>query len=280
MLSWLPGPIVGVIMSIIFVANTLFWCTFLFFLVFLKVLVPFAGFRLMVSKGLTWIAQSWAACNSFAIKYLLKIRWDINLPESLDPKGQYLACANHRSWNDIVALMFAFDRKAPFFKFFLKQELIWVPILGLAWWALDYPFMKRYSREQIERNPALQGKDMETTRQACEKFLNQPVMVLNFLEGTRITPLKHQQQQSPFQYLLRPKSGGLAFATSAFGERINSLVDITIVYPAGTGGLWSLLTGQVKHIVVQAETITVPHEFYVGDYQNDAVFCQMLETEH
>jgi 1-acyl-sn-glycerol-3-phosphate acyltransferase len=36
-----------------------------------------------------------------------------------------------------------FHGRIPFLKFFLKQELIWVPVIGLAWWALDFPFMKR-----------------------------------------------------------------------------------------------------------------------------------------
>lgn len=278
MLSWLPSPVQGTILLMLLVLNTLFWCFFLFLLVILKVVVPVQSFRRWVSLGLTWIAQSWAAGNSLAVKHLLDVHWDVRLPEGIDPNGQYLACANHRSWNDIVALMFAFGRRAPFFKFFLKQELIWVPILGVAWWALDYPFMKRYSRADIERNPALKGKDMETTRKACEKFIDQPVMVLNFLEGTRFTPAKHAAQQSPFQHLLKPKSGGLAFATAAFGERVNSLVNITIAYPSGTGGLWSLLSGQVKEVVVHAETITIPHEFYDGDYENDPEFRKRYQA--
>jgi 1-acyl-sn-glycerol-3-phosphate acyltransferase len=132
MLSWLPSPVQGTILLILLVLNTLFWCFFLFLLVILKVVVPVHSFRRWVSLGLTWIAQSWAAGNSLAVKHLLDVHWDVRLPEDIDPNGQYLACANHRSWNDIVALMFAFGRRAPFFKFFLKQELIWVPILGVA----------------------------------------------------------------------------------------------------------------------------------------------------
>ncbi len=53
--------------------------------------------------------------------------------------------SNHRSWVDILVLQSIFNRRIPFLKFFLKRQLIWVPLLGLAWWALDFPFMRRYS---------------------------------------------------------------------------------------------------------------------------------------
>ena len=165
--------------------------------------------------------------------------------------------------------MKAFDRRAPFFKFFLKQELIWVPVLGLAWWGLDYPFMKRYSKATIAKHPELKGKDLETTRKACERYRNQPVTILNFLEGTRFTPAKHAQQASPYRYLLKPKSGGLALAISALGEKINSLLDVTIVYPEGAKGFWDFLAGRVRSVVVEVRQLTIPHAFYVGDYEND-----------
>lgn len=272
MISFLPRPLHGLIMAVLLLANTVFWVIPLYILVILKLILPIKPVRRMISDIMSLLAQTWAACNSFLANYLMRIDWDIRLPGNLNRRSQYLACANHQSWNDIFVLMRAFGYKAPFFKFFLKQELIWVPLLGLAWWGLDYPFMKRHTREQIAKNPALKGKDMETTRRACEKFKDIPVMVLNFLEGTRFTEKKHETQHSPYQHLLKPKSGGLAFATSAFGERLNALLDITIVYPDGSVGFWEFLCGDVRRVIVDVREITIPSEFYDGDYESDAEF--------
>ncbi len=166
----------------------------------------------------------------------------------------------------------AFDRRAPFFKFFIKQQLIWVPMLGLAWWGLDYPFMKRYSAATLQKHPELRGKDLETTRAACERYRNVPVTILNFLEGTRFTQGKHDQQGSPYRFLLKPKAGGMALSLSALGEKINSLLDVTIVYPEGARGFWDFLAGRVRRVIVEVRSLTIPHELYAGNYEEDAVF--------
>lgn len=272
MLRWLPRPLVGLIMSTLLILNTLFWATQLYLLIIVKLILPRGRAFNAVSHAMSLLAQTWAACNSAMANTLLNIQWHIELPENLSPSGQYIACANHQSWNDIFVLMRAFGFKTPFFKFFLKQELIWVPILGLAWWGLDYPFMKRYTRAQIAANPALKGKDMETTRQSCAKFKTLPVLVLNFLEGTRFTPEKHNRQHSPYQHLLKPKSGGLAFAIAAFDGNITQLLDITIVYPEGSVGFWQFLCGDVKSVTVKVREVSIPAEFAQGNYEDDAVF--------
>lgn len=273
MLHFLPGPLQGAIMAILLIINTIFWVTPLYIMVLVKLVLPRGSMPYdLVSRFIAWLAQTWAFCNSTLSAVLMRIEWDIRLPVNLDPRGQYLACANHQSWNDIFVLMRTFGYKAPFFKFFLKQELIWVPLLGLAWWGLDYPFMKRYTRAQVEKNPALKGKDIETTRKACERFRNQPVMVLNFLEGTRFTAEKHARQASPYQNLLKPKSGGFAFALSAFSGQLDSLLDITIVYPDGSVSLWPFLCGKVRRVQVEVRELHIPDDLQGGDYENDAMF--------
>ena len=81
--------------------------------------------------------------------------------ENLKPDEWYMMIANHQSWVDILVLLRVFNRRIPYLKFFLKKSLIWVPLLGLAWWALEFPFMRRYSKAEIDRNPSLRGKDIE-----------------------------------------------------------------------------------------------------------------------
>lgn len=272
MLHKLPPPLLGLLMIGVLILNTLFWAVPLYAGVLVKLLMPRGAARDALSRFCADMAQRWAVANTEFVRLLMRVEWDIRMDANLSPQGQYLACSNHQSWNDIFAVMHTFGRRAPFFKFFLKQELIWVPVLGLAWWGLDYPFMKRYTAEQVAKNPALKGKDIETTRRACEKFRNQPVLILNYLEGTRFTPAKHAAQQSPYRHLLKPKAGGFAFALSAMGDRLNSLLDITVVYPEGAQGFWAFMSGRVRKIIVDVRQLTIPQEFFHGSYENDAEF--------
>jgi 1-acyl-sn-glycerol-3-phosphate acyltransferase len=276
-LSFLPAPVLGCISFVFFALNLVFWSTPLYVVILIKLLVPAGPLRDRVSRFAADIAQQWAHCNTLYCDVVMKMEWDVRMPENLSANGQYLVCANHQTWNDIFVVMKAFGRRAPFFKFFLKQELIWVPVLGFAWWGLDFPFMKRYTPEQVAANPALKGKDLETTRKACERYKNVPALILNYLEGTRFTPAKHARQQSPYRHLLKPKSGGFAFSISALGEKINSLLDVTIVYPEGAKGFSDLLMGRVHKVIVEVRQLTIPHEFYTGNYESDPVFRKRFQ---
>lgn len=277
MLSFLPAPLHGAFIMTLFIINTICWAIPVYVMVFFKVLLPKGALRDRVSAAAAWFAQHWAVTNSILVQIFMRVEWDLRMDMNVSPKGQYLVCANHQTWNDIFVLMRAFGTRAPFFKFFIKQELIWVPVLGLAWWGLDYPFMKRYSKEVLAKHPELKGKDIETTRKACEAFKNQPALVLNFLEGTRFTPAKHAQQQSPYRHLLKPKAGGFAFAISALGERLHSMLDVTIVYPEGAKGFWDFCAGRVHKVIVDVRQLEVPHEFFSGDYENDPAFRERFQ---
>lgn len=279
MIHFLPAPLHGAFMMMVLIINTLFWATLVYAAILFKLLTPEGTvLRNRVSRMASSLAQQWAHCNGLAADTFMKIEWDIRIHTPLSKDGQYLVCCNHQTWNDIFVLLKAFGKKAPFFKFFLKQELIWVPVLGLVWWGLDYPFMKRYSKEQIEKNPALKGKDLETTIKACERYKGQPVMILNFLEGTRFTRAKHAQQQSPYTHLLKPKSGGFAFALGAMGQSLNSLLDVTIAYPQGAKGFWDFMAGRVTQVKVDIRQLTIPPDLYQGDYENDPVFRNRFQN--
>lgn len=282
MIHLLPAPIQGLITGLLLTLNTLFWATLIYVLVLLKLLTP-RGSRLRdaISHGASQLAQNWASVNSAVSGALQRIDWDIRINAELDPNGQYLVCANHQTWNDIFVLMRAFGRRAPFFKFFLKEQLIWVPVLGLAWWGLDYPFMKRSTPEDIKKNPALKGKDMQTTRKACEKFRNQPVLILNFLEGTRFTKAKQLAQKAPYKHLLRPKAGGFAFAMEAMGDKLHALIDVTIAYPDGAMGFWDFLCGRVRRVIVDVRPLVLPEgmkEILIrGNYEDDKEFRKRFQ---
>jgi 1-acyl-sn-glycerol-3-phosphate acyltransferase len=157
-------------------------------------------------------------------------------------------------------------------KFFLKQELIWVPVMGIAWWALDFPFLRRHNAEYLKKHPEQRRKDFETTKLACKKFATMPTSVMNFLEGTRFTKVKHDRQESPYQYLLRPKAGGIALALSVLGDKFNSLLNITIVYPDGIPTFWEFLCGKLQRVTVRVRSIEIPQHLLHGDYEGDENF--------
>ena len=84
---------------------------------------------------------------------------------------------------------------------------------------------------------------------------------MNFLEGTRFSSAIQTKQQSPYQYLLKPKAGGIALALSVLSDKFHSLLDITIVYPDGVPTFWQFLCGQVKRITVRIEQTELPPKF-------------------
>ena len=272
MLSFLPGPLKGVLAFLLMSVNTVCCVLPLLVVTLFKLILPLRFWQRWMAAVLVVIAELWISINTAILALTQDLRVDVRGLEGLHYHGWYLVTSNHQSWTDILILQKVFNRRIPFLKFFLKQELIWVPLMGPAWWALDFPFMKRHTKEFLEKHPEMKGKDLETTRKACEKFKDIPVSVMNFLEGTRFTTTKHDQQQSPYQYLLKPKSGGIAFVLSAMGGQLRSLLDVTIVYHEKANGFWDLLCGRVRRISVRVLERPIPADFAQGDYEEDAEF--------
>ncbi|WP_404342113.1 acyltransferase [Pseudoalteromonas mariniglutinosa] len=265
-------------LSIIFYTlNTLLWSIPIFICGLIK-LLPIKPLRKLMSWTAKQCATIWVACNSLNQNIFTPYQLNVTGLDTLQTKGWYLVIANHQSWVDILVMQRIFNRRMPFLNFFLKKELIYVPFLGLSWWALDFPFMTRTSKSQLKKNPKLRGKDLETTRKACEKFKEMPVSIVNFVEGTRFTKQKQQQQSSPFGYLLKPKAGGVAFVMQAMGEQISKVVNVTIHYPDGIPSFIDFASGRVKHINVHIETMDVSPKL-VGDYMNDTDFRINFQAE-
>ena len=276
MLSFLPSPIIGLLSFVFYTANTLFWVIPIIIFSLLKALVPLVFWRKMLSYLLDHSASGWVAVNTLIQKLLINTKINATWSGDFAMHDWYMVIGNHQSWVDIVILQRLLHGKIPFLKFFLKKELMYVPILGIAWWALDFPFMKRYSQSFLRKNPHLIGSDFETTRKACEKFKYKPVSIMNFIEGTRFTDEKHQNQQSPFQHLLRPKAGGIAYALDAMGQHLTKLVNVTIHYPDGIPTFADFLCGKVKAVNVDIEVLPIPEEM-IGDYLNDKKFKQSFQ---
>lgn len=274
MLNFLPAPVLGVVSGLMLVIHTVLFFILMLPFILSKAIIPVPIIRYYLTRIIMFLGTAWIDGNSFIQRMTVHVDWDIQGLEGFSLDSSYLVISNHRSWTDIFVLQHIFNHRIPFLKFFLKKELMWVPIMGIAWWALDYPFMKRYSRQFLEKHPELKGKDMETTRKFCAKFKNSPVTVLNFLEGTRFNYTKQEKQKSPFRHLLLPKAGGIAIVLASMGEYLTHIVDVTIVYPDNRPPMpfSDFLQGKIPTIAVRIKKIDIPEEFLGQNYEEDNTF--------
>lgn len=276
MLTAVFGIIRATVGFSLYLVNTLFWSTPIFLLSFFK-LIPIQSLRGAIGAVLDFCASRWISVNTLIQKLTTKTKIHVSGAEELTAKDWYLVVSNHQSWVDILVLQRVLNGKIPFLKFFLKKELIYVPVLGLAWWALDFPFMRRYSKSFLAKNPHLKGKDLETTKQACEKFKFKPVSVMNFMEGTRFTEAKHKRQSSPFNGLLKPKSGGIGFVLTVMGQQLHKVVDVTIHYPQQIPTFWQFLSGKVRDVYMHVNVMDITPDM-IGDYASDSAYKRQLHT--
>lgn len=219
------------------------------------------------------IATFWVASNHAIYRLMHGRQGHVEIEGQFEPQQSYLVLSNHQAWADIQILFDELHPYTPFGRFFLKKELIWVPIVGVVCWAMDFPFMRRHSRDVLAKNPELAQQDLETTKKACEIYKAQPVTVINFLEGTRFNEKKRDKSKSRFLHLLNPKYGGLTASLNAMGDQFKGIVDVTIVYqPAGKNITWSWLCGRQKDMKIHIKIRPIPQEMVDGDYRNDSNF--------
>ncbi|WP_416307708.1 acyltransferase [Neptunicella sp. SCSIO 80796] len=272
MLNFLPVFILFPLNVLLQIANLIWWATLIILLGLVKLVIPLPPVRKLLTSLLNYCMHGFGIVSVAFINLTNKVEWDEQAEGEFDRHGWYLIMANHVSWIDIFLLARFAAHRMPATKFFIKQELLWVPFIGLGSWALDMPFMKRYSREFVAKYPHLKGKDIEATHKACEKFKLTPTTIVNFVEGTRFTPYKHQKSQSPYTHLLPPKAGGVAFTLAAMGELFSNLVDITIVFPHNKSNvMYEMLCGRLHKVVIRARVLPIDDRI-IGDYFNDSVF--------
>jgi 1-acyl-sn-glycerol-3-phosphate acyltransferase len=262
----------GAIVFFLLTINTLIWFTPIFMLAIVKLLLPVASFRRAITRVLMWLGENWVSVNRMVLASSGAMGWTAPGLDRLQKEGWYLVLANHQTWVDIVVLQTVFNRRIPFLKFFIKQELIWFPVLGIAWWAFDMPFMKRHSPSYLARHPEEKGKDLEATRRACEKFRHTPTTVISFIEGTRFSEAKRVQRKSPYANLLSPRAGGVAVALGSMGELFDNILDVTIVYPEFVPDFWGMCCGD--HVIAKIDVQIRPVEpaLLAGNYEQDRAF--------
>lgn len=277
MINFLPTCILMIISTALVVINIICSLTLITLTGLIKFILPFTVVQKATRKSADMLLHTWADINTWMIKLINKVEWDIEIKGELSKDNWYLLISNHHSWTDIVILFTVFANKIPLPKFFVKQAILFVPFIGSACWALDMPFMKRYSKQILAKKPHLKGKDLERARQACAKAKLSPTTIVNFAEGTRLTKDKQQQTKSPYRYLLAPKSGGIALSLTSMGSTFEKILNVTIIYPDNPDSPFKdLLQGQLKRIVIRVETISITPELQ-GDYENNRQFKQQFQ---
>lgn len=268
-MSRILSHVMGVISALALLINTLFLGVFLYTFILLRLVLPNALAKRIANPVITAIASLWLGCILWWLNHVHRVQWDIQGLNRTGKNEWFILSANHQSWVDIFVLYHIYHGRVPILKFFIKKELAYIPIVGQAWWALDFPFMRRYSKGYLAKHPEKAGQDLLETKKACEKFSEMPTSVMNFLEGTRFTEYKHRDQQSPFKHLLKPKAGGLAFAIQSLGDKFDALTNVTIYYPNGNPTFWDMMCGRFKRCSVRIQEQPIPPHFIQGDYEND-----------
>lgn len=270
-------PFVFVLNIVLVILNSALCSIVICMVALIKALLPSAQLKAKATSVANKVMWAWSTINAGVLSATNRVEWDVEGGEELKKDGWYLLISNHLSWTDIVVLCCVFKDRIPMPKFFLKQQLLYVPFIGMACWALDMPFMRRYSREYLLRHPEKRGQDLKTTRRSCEKFRYSPTTVVNYVEGTRFTPEKQRQSKSNYEYLLQPKTGGIAYTLAAMGEQFENIIDVTLAYPENTDKPFrDMLMGRMTKIVVRINVLPVGDNV-LGDYFNDKPFKRQFQ---
>ncbi len=271
MLSFLPGPLLAVIAFLLYVLSLFILGSLFFCIALIWLITPIPRWREKIFAKLFNMPSVWSETIHWTMWLTTKTKFTITGIEHLNKKCSYLLISNHQGFLDILVLQRVLDRHVPQLRYFMKKQLLWLPIAGQACWILGYPFMQRHSKSYLKKHPQKRNQDLKTTQKTCERFRNTPVTLINYVEGTRFTTTKKIKQRSPFKNLLKPKAGGIAFVLNAMSDQIDTILNITVIYSNPNNISWTFLRGKMKQIVVNVEAIPIPSNLR-GDYQNDRQF--------
>ena len=249
-MAWLRGSL-----AIAFIAvNTILVCAPLYLMALLR-LPLVGGWRRTLTKRMDMAIDLWVSANRGLLRALRSVDLDVVWPPAPLRRDQWcMVVSNHQTWADILLLQTVLRPALPPLKFFTKQQLIWLPLAGLAMKLLGFPYVRRGRPNADGSRAEAASKDREATLAACAVFRNHPTAVLSFLEGTRFTAAKRAAQGSRFERLLNPRIGGLGYVLAGLGEQLHQLVDVTIFYPDGAPGFWAFLGGRRRRVRMWIET--------------------------
>lgn len=275
--SMRPTPLLASLVVLMVATHTVFWGIPIQIIGLAKLATRDKRRRERLTAAIIALVNRWIAGILLIMRTAYAIDWRIRGTDGLSPEKSYIVLSNHQAWTDMPILLQVFTGRIPFFRIFAKQEILWLPIIGTSLLTLDFPIMKRYSREHLERHPESRGRDLETARRMCRRFRSVPASILIFAEGTRFRESKHERQRSPYRHLLKPKTGALAFTLDAMEGRITGLLDVTIAYPPPGPSFRDFLCGRLEKVAVEVNELTIPEDLLRGDYRSDPQIRKRLQ---
>jgi 1-acyl-sn-glycerol-3-phosphate acyltransferase len=166
--------------------------------------------------------------------------------DPVPPEESAVVVVNHQQMADIVFLMMYARSKGRLgeMRWFVKDQLKWVPGVGWGLYLLGTFFVKRdWSEDQarIEQTFASFRRDRI------------PLWLLLFVEGTRLRPAKLERSRAyarerglePLAHLLFPRAKGFVGSILGLRDRLDAVYDVTIGYEDGVPTLWQLMQGFV-----------------------------------
>jgi 1-acyl-sn-glycerol-3-phosphate acyltransferase len=236
--------LLSLLTALVVVVNLGFWVIFLVLFALLRLVMAAPGMRRSISAATEWIYRQAAAVHNFWMFRVVGIQLGIegSLPDHPAP----IIISNHQTWMDIPVLHGTITARGPILKFLIKRELLWVPIIGWICYALNFPRLNRGNGEGARE------KDYAAIQSFSQTLNTERGALMIYAEGTRFTPQKHRNQNSPYRHLLLPRPGGLKIALESVPPE-TPVVDVTIVYRGDTS-FWHCLGGSTRSIKVVIRT--------------------------
>lgn len=264
----IKANLIGLLTCILILLELMIGFGTLFLVNIPRAFFPTKSFKKYISK----VSNKIGDLTVYGLKIILQLMHGNSMKifdeNKFDKNTWYMAMSNHQSWADIFVLLVAAHKRIPLLKFFMKKELKWIPFIYLANKTLNMPFVNRHSKREIEKNPDLRFKDYQNTLEACKRFMRSPSTIFSYAEGTRNDPIKHKNQNSPYNNLLIPRVGGMATALSAMPE-IKTLVDYSVVYKSDKRDAWSFLKGEMRDVKILVKKYKIPEHLKHKNYSDD-----------
>ena len=270
-LGYIVFGIFGLLSFIFIAVNLSFWILPVVVLALIKLSVPVTAIKSLAYRVMIWIYGMAVKINDVLLFKIIKNKIELQNPQVLSTNRNYLIISNHRSWADIFILQSLLNKKTPPLQFIVKRELIFMPLIGLICWAYEYPFVRRKSLKSREIKSEKAIRDVHKIRTKIDKIAASGHSIINFVEGTRFHILKSVKQNSKYKHLLNPHTGGLFYILKNYGEKLDAILDFTIVYGCKSPVFWKFLSGRCRRIVVDLKKIQIKDLFDSLDSDKDCI---------